>query len=106
VVKTGGRILFVEMDEIDWVEASANYVRLHSAKHTYLVREGITRFSERLDTEQFVRVHRSTIVNVRRVKELQPSNSGEYIVVLKDGQELSCSRGYSAGLRLSVGLHV
>jgi two-component system LytT family response regulator len=106
VVKTGGRILFVEMDEIDWIEASANYVRLHSAKLTYLVREGITRFSERLDTEQFVRVHRSIIVNVRRVKELQPCNSGEYIVVLKDGQELSCSRGYSAGLRLSVGLHV
>lgn len=106
VVKTGGRILFVEMDEIDWIEASANYVRLHSGKQTYLVREGITRFSERLDAERFVRVHRSIIVNVRRVKELQPCNCGEYMVVLRDGQELSCSRGYSAGLRLCLGLHV
>jgi two-component system LytT family response regulator len=106
VVKTGGRILFVEVDEIDWIEASANYVRLHSGKQTYLVREGISRISERLDAERFVRVHRSIIVNARRVKELQPCNSGEYIVVLKDGHELSCSRGYSAGLRAFLGLHV
>jgi two-component system LytT family response regulator len=105
VVKTGGRILFVEADEIDWIEASANYVRLHSGKQTYLVREGISRISERLDPEKFVRVHRSIIVSVRRVKELQPCNSGEYIVVLKDGQELSCSRGYSASLRLCLGLY-
>jgi two-component system, LytTR family, response regulator len=106
VVKTGGRILFIEADEIDWIEASANYVRLHSGTQAYLVREGIGRISERLDAERFVRVHRSLIVNVRRVKELQPCNSGEYIVVLKDGKELSCSRGYSAGLRLCLGLHV
>ena len=91
-------------DEVDWIEASANYVRLHSGKQIYLVREGISHISERLDAERFVRVHRSIIVNVGRVKELQPCNSGEYIVVLKDGQELSCSRGYSAGLRLSLGL--
>jgi two-component system LytT family response regulator len=106
VVKTGGRILFVEADEIDWIEASANYVRLHSGKQVYSVRDGIARFSERLDAERFVRVHRSIIVNVRRVKELQPCNSGEYITILKDGQELSCSRSYSAGLRLCLGLHV
>jgi two-component system LytT family response regulator len=106
VVKTGGRILFVEADEIDWIEASANYVRLHAGKQDYLVREGISRISERLDAERFVRVHRSIIVNVERVKELQPCNSGEYIVVLKNGRELACSRGYSAGLRLCLGLHV
>jgi two-component system LytT family response regulator len=106
VIKTGGRIRFVEADEIDWIEASANYVRLHSGKQAYLVREGITRISERLDAGRFVRVHRSILVNVQRVKELQPCNSGEYIVVLKDGQELSCSRGYSAGLRLCLGIHV
>src|SRR5216683_1928694 len=105
VVKTGGRILFVDADEIDWIEASANYVCLHVGKQTYLVREGISRISERLEAERFVRVHRSIIVNVRRVKELQPCNSGEYIVVLKDGQELSCSRGYSAALRLCLGLY-
>jgi two-component system LytT family response regulator len=105
VVKSGGRIIFVDADQIDWIEASANYVCLHAGKQTYLVREGISHISERLDAERFVRVHRSIIVNVRRVKELQPCNSGEYIVVLKDGQELSCSRGYSAGLRLFLGLH-
>jgi two-component system LytT family response regulator len=104
IFKTAGRVLFLEADEIDWIEASGNYVRLHSGKQVYLVREGISRVSERLDAERFVRVHRSLIVNARCVKELQPCNSGEYIVVLKDGKELSCSRGYSAGLRLCLGV--
>lgn len=99
VIKAGGRVVFLDMDEIDWVEASANYVRLHIGTQSYLLREGISRISGRLVPEQFVRIHRSTIVNVERIKELQPCNSGEYIVVLKDGKELSCSRGYRAGLQ-------
>jgi len=99
VIKAAGRVVFLDMDEIDWVEASANYVRLHAGAQSYLLREGISSISARLAAEQFVRIHRSTVVNIDRIKELQPCNSGEYIVVLKDGKELSCSRGYRAGLQ-------
>ena len=102
IIKTGGRIVFLHFDEIQWVEAAANYIRINTAKQTYLLREAIGRAAQRLDSEQFVRIHRSVIVNVQQIKELQPVNSGEYIVVLKDGKELSCSRGYRAGLQRIV----
>jgi len=98
-IKTGGRVVLVDMDEIDWVEAAGNYVELKTSSGCYLLREGIGRVFERLDPGQFVRIHRSTIVNVRRIKELQPCNRGEYMVVLKDGKQLSCSRGYRAKLQ-------
>jgi two-component system, LytTR family, response regulator len=98
VIKAAGRIVFLDLEEIDWVEAAANYVKLHVGKESYLLREAIGHISERLDPDRFVRVHRSTIVNIRRIKELQLCNSGEYILVLKDGKELSCSRGYRTGL--------
>jgi two-component system LytT family response regulator len=99
VIKAGGRIVFLDIDKIDWVEASANHVRLHTGRESYLIREGIGHISERLCPSQFVRIHRSIIVNVQRIKELQPCNSGEYIVILKDGKELSCSRSYRHGLQ-------
>jgi two-component system, LytTR family, response regulator len=99
IIKAGGRVVFLGMDEIDWVEAAANYVRIYVGRHSYLLRRGIGDIAERLDPMQFIRIHRSTIVNVQKIKELQPVNSGEYIVVLKDGKELSCSRGYRAGLQ-------
>jgi two-component system, LytTR family, response regulator len=103
VIKTGGRIVFLNFDEVDWMEAAANYVRLNVGKQSYLLREGIGHIAERLDPAQFIRIHRSVIVNVQKIKELQPVNSGEYIVVLKDGKELSCSRGYRAGLQQFIG---
>lgn len=99
VIKSGGRVLFLNFDEIDWLEAAANYVKINVGKQSYLLRKGIGEIADRLDPGQFVRIHRSTIVNIERIKELQPVNSGEYIVVLKDGKELSCSRGYRAGLQ-------
>jgi two-component system LytT family response regulator len=99
VVKTAGRVVLVNMDEIDWVEAAGNYVELKTSSGTYMLREGIGRLSERLDPDQFVRIHRSIIVNVRKIKELQPCNRGEYMVVLRDGKQLSCSRGYRAKLQ-------
>jgi two-component system, LytTR family, response regulator len=99
VIKAGGRVVFLSFDEIDWVEAAANYVKLNVGKQSYLLREGIGRIAERLGPSQFIRIHRSIIVNLEKIKELQPVNSGEYIVVLKDGKELSCSRGYRAGLQ-------
>jgi two-component system, LytTR family, response regulator len=99
VIKANGRVVFLDLDTIEWIEAAANYVRLNVGKEAYLFRETISRISERLDANHFVRIHRSTIVNVRKIKELIPVNSGEYVVVLKSGRELSCSRGYRAALQ-------
>jgi len=105
VIKAKGRVIFLDLEEVDWVEAAANYVRLNVGKESYLLRETISRTSERLDPNQFIRIHRSTIVNVRKIKELIPVNSGEYIVVLKNGKELSCSRGYRAFLQKVIERH-
>jgi len=99
VIKTQGRVVLVNMDEIEWVEAAGNYVELKTSTGCYLIRDGIARFSEKLDPSQFARIHRSVIVNLRRIKELQPCNRGEYMVVLKDGKQLSCSRSYRAKLQ-------
>ncbi|HXP41794.1 MAG TPA: LytTR family DNA-binding domain-containing protein [Candidatus Acidoferrales bacterium] len=99
VIRAKGRVIFLNLDEIDWVEAAANYVRLNVGKEAYFFRETISRIAERLNPNLFIRIHRSTIVNVRKIKELIPVNSGEYIVILKTGKELSCSRGHRAGLQ-------
>jgi two-component system, LytTR family, response regulator len=99
VIKAGGRVVFLDVDEIEWIEAAANYVRLHAGKESYLLRGSIGRLAERLDAAQFVRIHRSTIVNIRKIRELQPCNSGEFMVVLRNGKELSGSRGYRSLLQ-------
>jgi two-component system, LytTR family, response regulator len=99
VIKVNGRVVFLDLDSIDWVEAAANYVRLNVGKESYLLRETLGGLCKRLDAKHFVRIHRSMIVNVHQIKELIPVNSGEYVVVLKTGKELPCSRGYKAGLR-------
>jgi two-component system, LytTR family, response regulator len=98
-VKVGGRVLLLEVDQIDWIQASGNYVKIKVGPEHYTLREGIGRIAQRLDSKAFVRIHRSIIVNAQRIRELQPCNSGEYMVVLKDGKELSCSRGYRSNLR-------
>ena len=102
-IKCKGRVIFLSLDEIDWVEAAANYIKLSVSGQSYRMREAISRLAERLDSRQFVRIHRSTIVNVQRIKALEPVNGGEYIVILRDGKELSCSRGYRAGLKQFIG---
>jgi len=99
VIKTAGRVVFVDTNEIAWVEAAGNYVEVNTSGGRYLLREGIGSLAKRLDANQFVRIHRSIIVNVRKIKELQPCNRGEYVVVLRDGKQLSCSRGYRATLQ-------
>jgi two-component system LytT family response regulator len=103
VIRAGGKVIFLDMKDIDWIEAAANYVRLNVGKDSYLQREGIGSIAERLDPDRFVRIHRSVIVNVRKIKELQPCDSGEYIAVLKNGKELSCSRGYRTQLQRLIG---
>jgi two-component system LytT family response regulator len=103
VIRAGGKIVFLDVKEIDWVEAAANYVKVNVGKDHYLLREGIGSMAERLDPERFVRIHRSAIVNIQKIRELQPCESGEYIAVLKNGKELSCSRGYRSQLHRLIG---
>jgi two-component system LytT family response regulator len=98
VIRTGGRITFLSLDEIDWVEAAGNCVRIHVGNQAHQMRESIGHIAERLDPVRFVRVHRSVIVNFSKIRELQACNSGEYIVVLRNGKELPCSRSYRGAL--------
>jgi two-component system LytT family response regulator len=98
VVKSGGRIHFLRVDEIDWVDAAGNYVRLHVKGEAHLFRETMAAMEKRLDANRFVRIHRSHIVNTDRIKELQPGN-GEHIVVLRNGVRLTLSRGYREKLQ-------
>jgi two-component system LytT family response regulator len=91
VVKSAGRVIFVRTDEIDWIEAYDNYVRLHVGAKGYLLRETMNELEGALSPEQFARIHRSTIVNLDRIKELHP-HVNEYLVVLNDGTELKLSR--------------
>lgn len=102
-IKAGGRVVFLDMDEIDWIEAAANYVRVNVGKESYQLRAAIGHITERLDPSRFVRIHRSTIVNVRKIKALQPCNTGEYIAILSDGKELSCGRSYRLQLQKLIG---
>jgi hypothetical protein len=74
-VKSGGRVFFVRTDDIDWIEASGNYVRLHLKEQSYLFRETMNQMESRLDTQRFFRIHRSRIVNTERIKELRPGST-------------------------------
>lgn len=94
VVKSEGRILFFTTDEIDWIEAASNYVKLYSNGKGHLVRHTMTEMEQKLNSSQFLRIHRSIIVNVKKIRGVQPCNSGEFIVTLTSGKELPSSRGY------------
>ena len=91
-VAVGGRIHFVSVADIDWIEAEGNYARLHVGRRTHDVRETLQTLMEKLDPREFVRIHRSTIVNVSRVREVQPWFQGSHIVLLQSGEELRMSR--------------
>lgn len=99
VVKSGGRLFFLRADEIDWVEAAGNYVRLHVGTTSHLLRETMNAIEGRLDPEKFFRIHRSRIVNMERIQELQPWLNGEYAVLLRTGTRLTLSRGYREKLQ-------
>jgi two-component system, LytTR family, response regulator len=98
VIKAGGRIFFVKAEEIDWVEAVGDYVRLHVGQQAHLLRDTMTALEAKLD-QRFLRIHRSTIVNTERIKELHPYFNGEYTVVLTNGTQLKASRSYRERLR-------
>lgn len=94
VIKSGSRMLFLHPEKIEWVEAEKDYVRLHVGKENHLVRETMNDIEKKLESDRFVRVHRSTIVNLDYVKEMQPLPSGEYDIAMRDGTQLRLSRGY------------
>ncbi|MEM7351166.1 MAG: LytTR family DNA-binding domain-containing protein [Acidobacteriota bacterium] len=94
VIRSAGRVLLVETADIDWIEGAGSYVRLHLGSRSHLLRQTLRHLEMQLDAECFVRIHRSTMVNRKRVRELRPRSHGESVVVLRDGTELKLSRSY------------
>jgi len=103
VIHSAGRILFLGVSEIDWIEAAGNYARIHAGAESHLYRETMRELESKLDGEEFLRIHRSTIVRVDRIRELRPWFHGAFVVVLRDGTELQSSRGFSGRLRALSG---
>lgn len=94
IVKSGGRVIFIRIEEIDWLEAAGNYVKLHTGNESHLVRETMNNLEQQLPPQKFIRVHRSTIVNIEKIKELQPYFNGEYKVILHNNAHVILSRGF------------
>ncbi|HEX8398329.1 MAG TPA: LytTR family DNA-binding domain-containing protein [Pyrinomonadaceae bacterium] len=94
VVKNSGRVFFIKTEEIDWIEAAGNYLKLHVGRDAHLIRETMQSIEAKLDPEKFFRIHRSTLVQIDRIKELHPLFGGDYAVILRNGTELNLSRNY------------
>jgi len=105
VFKSRGRILFLSVDDIRWIEAQENYVRICTGKDSHLLRETIGSLESRLDPNSFLRVHRSAIVNLHYVKEVKNESDGDATVVLKSGEQVPMSRSYRAKIQKSLKLH-
>ena len=103
LVKTGGRVLFIRADEIDWIEAADYYVKLHVAGKVHMLRESMAALESRLDPDLFFRVHRSAIVNLERVRELQPFSRREHVLLLRDGTRLRLTRSRRERLAALLG---
>jgi two-component system LytT family response regulator len=103
VVPSGQRSVFIRTEQIDWIEADRNYVRLHVGGRTHLLRENLTRLESALDPATFCRIHRSTIVNVDRIQAVESLFRGEYEVVLHDGTKLTSGRSYRRNLHAIMG---
>jgi two-component system LytT family response regulator len=104
VVKHDGRIRFVPVSDIDYLEAESNYVRIHARGASHLVRETLSSMETRLDPRLFLRVHRSLIVNLGRIVELEPLFQGEYVLRLRDGTKLTSGRTYRTKIQQALGL--
>jgi two-component system, LytTR family, response regulator len=99
VVPSGHRSVFIRTEQIDWIEAERNYVRLHVADQAYLLRENLSRIESALDPTRFCRIHRSTIVNIERIQAVESLQHGEYLVLLDDGTKLGSGRKYRGNLQ-------
>ena len=103
VVPSGHRSVFIRTEQIDWIEAERNYIRLHVGGRAYLLRENLSRIASALDPATFCRIHRSTIVNVDRIQAVESLFRGEYLVVLHDGTKLTSGRSYRGNLHAVMG---
>lgn len=103
VIKSGGRVTLLGVKDIDWIEADGDYVKIHVGRTWHLLRETMKQLEAQFDPARFVRIHRSTIVNIERIKELQPYFRGEYVLILQDGSSLKLSRGYKEHLEAALG---
>jgi two-component system LytT family response regulator len=99
VIRTSGRLLFVHLADIDWIEAADNYVCIHAGGKSHMLSEKISALEERLDPRRFIRVHRSRMVNLDKVREVHPMFNGDYVFLLRDGTEVSSGRNYRERLR-------
>lgn len=102
-IRSSGRVILVRVEEIDWLESAGNYVSLHLGRKTHLIRETLSGLEKRLDPARFVRIHRCTIVNINRVRELETYFHGEYKVILQDDTQLTLSRNYRENLSALTG---
>ena len=102
-LKVDGRTVFVNVQEVDYVEAAGNYVSVQVGSDSYLVRERLSQMEATLDPDTFTRIHRSTIVNVTRVKEMAPLFNGDQALTLKNGKKLTVSRSYRDRLMAALG---
>lgn len=99
VIRSAGRVVFVETADIDWVEAAGDYVTLHAGKQSWLVRETITEMERKLHPRGFIRIHRSAIVNTDRIGEMRSLDNGESRLILRNGTELKLSRTHRPQLQ-------
>jgi two-component system LytT family response regulator len=93
-IKRDGRVNFVRVDDIEWVEADGDFIRLHVARETHTIRETMAQIAEKLPADRFLRIHRSLIVNAERVREVQPWFKGDYVLIMNDGTKLRSGRTY------------
>ncbi|CAN5320261.1 LytTR family DNA-binding domain-containing protein [soil metagenome] len=103
-VRVGSRIRLLDVGEVDYFESETNYVRVHLGNHSHLVRDTLTALEGRLDPARFVRVHRSLIVNLGRIQEVESLFAGEYILFLRDGKRLTTGRTYRSSIQEALGL--
>jgi two-component system, LytTR family, response regulator len=102
-VRNQGRVLFLAPEEIEWIEAAGNYVRLNAGEESYVLRETMSRIEAKLPRGRFLRIHRSAIVNLDTVRELVPGAHGDFLVVLRGGQRLPLARGCRERLEEALG---
>ena len=98
-VKADGRVVFIRVNEIDWIEADDDLVRIHTGKVVHAHRSTLTHLEERLPASKFLRVHRSTLVNVDRIREIQPWFQGDWVLILADGTRLHSGKSYRSKVR-------
>jgi two-component system LytT family response regulator len=103
VVRSRGRIRFVKTADVTWIGAEGNYACVHAGAESYLVREALSALEAQLDPQRFVRIHRGTIVNLDRVRELEPLFNGQHAVLLDDGTRVTMSRRYRAHVERVLG---